>query len=147
MYKGSGNLAEDLKITHIMVGQTQASATALYNGESASTSGVDTSGYKDALFMLHVTQIDGASTMGASLYESDSNDSSTAVAITGADFGTFNERSAGIYSGQIRTETTKRYLWMRTQAAAIGTASYAASVVLSQAVSGPQTNARNKFEL
>ena len=146
MYNSSGLLNESLKVQHIMVGQTQTSTTALYNGASSSTSGVDTQGYSDALFMLHIAQIDYPATLTAAIYEADTNSSAAAVAITSADFGVFQSDDVGSYTGGVKCNATKRYLFLRTQVSG-ATCSYTGTALLGQARDYPISNTRNKFSV
>jgi len=146
MYKGSGNLGEDLKVVKVMNGQTLTGVAALFNGASTSTSGIDTQGFNDALFLLNINQIDNPATMTAAIYESDVNSSASAVAITGADFGVFSKSNQGPFSGSVKCSEKKRYLFMRTQQSG-PTASYSATVLLGAAASNPCSTSLNKFEV
>lgn len=123
-----------------------AAATERINGWSATTGaiGIDTLGYEDITITATCGRLVGGD-LTISLLESDTNDPTTASAITGAAFSAFTApistgAPASAVLGSIRagmSGLTKRYLFVKAETSAAATADFSVIAILGRPKSQP----------
>lgn len=116
----SGKIAENIEIKVAQREEQLGSVTVYWNGQSitsASGYGVDTLGYREAIWRLGVGTIQGqVASLVAAVYESDTDDPTAATAISGADFTTMNASSDEAQEvGSVLVNPRKRYQFLRLE--------------------------------
>ncbi len=134
-------LIEILTLIIAVIAQSSSSAATLFNGvSSGGTNGIDTRDSDEVVFLVNVGTIATSGTLDVTIYESDTNDSSTATAITGAVFTQFTPANdLAQYCGSIKCKNYKRYLWVRSVQSAHAIV-FSASAVLGKGDRGPISN-------
>lgn len=146
-------IAEGLKI-HSILPERYTSPTIHYNGVSITTGsghGWDTQEYKSADIALMVGTIQGAAaTLSAALYESDEDNPTLAIPITGAAFTSYNSGTdEATEEASLLLAGRRRYLFLRTNledAASAPTTDWNAVAVFGQADTEPVSKTL-KFDL
>jgi len=134
-------IIEVMKIIAAVIAQTSSSAETLYNGvSSGGTNGIDTREHDELVVEVNVGAIATSGTLDLTLVESDSNDSSTATAVTGAVFTQFTPANDNaLYSGSVKCKNYKRYFWVKSVQTAHAIV-FGASVVMGQSNRLPNAN-------
>jgi len=109
-------IIEFIKIVVAVIAQTSSSAETLYNGvSSGGTNGIDTREYDELVVEVNIGAIATSGTLDLTLVESDTNDSSTATAVTGAVFTQFTPANDNaLYSGSVKCKNYKRFCWVKS---------------------------------
>lgn len=103
-----GKVIEDTKLSVMHRAQQLLGVTVTY-GDA-----VDTLGYASARIILNVDQVLGNATAAVAVYENNSNDPTTSIALTGAAFASLSSsQQRSVWSGNILTKNHSRYLWLR----------------------------------
>jgi len=140
---GRGKLIEDLKFALTGLPQAVTTTKAYFNGSTTTGAGVgiDTQPYDEVVFCLIAGAMAAAGTMSAAIYESDTDNTEAATAITGADFTDIT--TANDYAGQvgsIKCKNYKRYMYIRTVSASATSITFASGAVLGRSDQMPITN-------
>ena len=134
-------IIELVKILIAVIAQTSSSAATLFNGvSSGGTNGIDTRGQDEITILANVGTIATSGTLDLTIVQSDTNDSSTATAITGAVFTQFTPANdLAIYTGSIKCKNYKRYMWVKSIQSAHAIV-FSASVVMGLSDRLPNAN-------
>ena len=140
---GRGKLIEDLKFALAGLPQAVTTTKAYFNGSTTTGAGVaiDTQPYDEIVFGLLVGAMGAGGTMEAAVWESDTDNTEAASAVTGADFT--DVTTANDYGGQlgsIKCKNYKRYMYIRTVSASATSVTFASGAVLGRADGMPIAN-------
>jgi len=121
MSVGEGKTAEAVIAKAMMLPERIVSATVYWNGKSitfGSGIGIDTQPYDDCVIYVGVGTFQGAvASLLNSVYESATDDPTTATLVTGASFTTIDEDTDDTGEvGAIKCKDQMRYLFLRTEA-------------------------------
>ena len=134
-----GKLAENLKTQQIIDPVSITATGTLFNGESTTTSGIsiDTQDYDECLIVLNTGTFSSSATVDFAVYESDTDNTGVATALSDADFTqvtSANDESR--QSMNILCKNTKRYLWVRSSK----TGTTDAALICATAILGKKRN-------
>ena len=134
-------IEEDIKVVSAFPSLSRASADTRYNDNAtaASSTGIDTLGFDEALVVLDLGTITGAGTLNVIVMDSSVQAGATgAVAIPGA---VFTQKALAncpnVYEGRIKVKNYNRYLHVRAIAATASAKVYGVSVILGKAAERP----------
>lgn len=109
-----GFTVETVKLTQLFEPKSVTATGILFNG-AATASGIDTRDYDDAVILLNAGVFSGSATVDFAIYESNTDDDTTATAITGADFTQVTSANdQAVQLGSLQTKASKRYIWLRS---------------------------------
>jgi len=109
---------EGCAMTTVMSPQTISTMSTLYNGSSGTVAGLDTQGYDGVTLLINTGTFSTAASVDVTVMESDTADSSTATAITGASLSTISHgggNDAKLYIGYVQAFKQKRYLTVKVR--------------------------------
>ena len=110
-----GKLIENSKFTTLITSERiTTTGTTLWNGTSATNTGLDTRDYDECVIHLNVGTL-SAGGYSAAVYECATNNADSATAVSGADFTAVTTATDDDQQvGAVVCKATKRYLWVRT---------------------------------
>lgn len=121
-----GQLIENVKYDQVIAPVQSATEATLYNGSAitVSNNGIDCKDFDEVNFILNAGTFVGSAALDIAIVESDTNNPSTATAISGKNSAqstvsaaftqvtTANDNS--VLTGSLFTRNRKRYLWARS---------------------------------
>jgi hypothetical protein len=137
-----GKLIENAKFSTLITSERiTTTGTTLWNGSTATNTGLDTRDYDECVIHLNVGTL-SAGSYAAAVYESATNNADVATAVTDADFTTITTATDDDEQvGSVVCKGTKRYLWVRTVSnSSAGNFDIGAVAVLYKADKSPTDN-------
>jgi hypothetical protein len=142
---------EACRVLNLFRSERIGAVAVFYNGisiTSAADSGIDCGEYEDALFVLNVGTVLGQrASLLNSVWQSDSDNPTAAIPVTGASFTTVNSGSTeATQLGNLKVSDVKPYLWLKSEvqnafeASETATIDFGAQVVLGGSYKKPVSN-------
>ena len=142
---------EACRVLNLFRSERIGAVTVFYNGisiTSSADSGIDCGEYEDALFVLNVGTVLGQrASLLNSVWQSDSDNPTAAIPVTGASFTTVNSGSTeATQLGNLKVSDVKPYLWLKSEvqnafeASETATIDFGAQVVLGGSYKKPVSN-------